>query len=154
LLGFDGGTVRNAHAKEVIDKVKLQYPYNNSESRRKGSRFFYRYLRGDLLTFSMNEPPTSIQADFSEILNFTVNGILYTFRNDRAHGGVFSPFRSSKATMRTYAHSSFCFLQGYYLLVALIHYRDSTLISEESILNSYNLNIDLYKNLYGRNLQK
>ena len=114
----------------------------------------YRYIKGDELIISIEDPTQTVKADFSQTLNFCINGILYTFRNDRAHGGVFSPFRSSKATMRTYAHCSFCFLMGYYLLIALIHSRDNSLITEESLQNNYNLNIELYKNLYGRNLQK
>jgi hypothetical protein len=154
LIGFDGGSVRNTQAKQIIDLIKVKYPYSDTISRRKGSRFLYRYIKGDELSISAEDPTQTIKADFSQSLNFFINGILYTFRNDRAHGGVFSPFRSSKATMRTYAHCSFTFLLGYYLLVALIHKRDNSLISEESLQNNYNLNIELFKNLYGRNLKR
>lgn len=154
LVGFDGGTVRNPIAKEVIETIKAKYSYTESVSRRKGSRFLYRFIKADSLTLELDKNELSFQADFAQILNFTINGILYTFRNDRAHGGVFSPFRSSKATMRTYAHCKFCFLLGYYLLAALIHFRDSSLIKEEALLNNYNLNIELYRDLFGRNLKR
>lgn len=154
LIGFDGGNVKNIQAKQIIDVIKSKYPYTNSISRRKGSRFLYRYIKGDELSVCFGGQELIVKADFPQVLNFLINGILYTFRNDRAHGGVFSPFRSSKATMRTYAHCSFCFLMGYYLLVALIHRRDNSLITEESLQNNYNLNIELFQNLYGRNLVK
>ena len=150
LISSDGGKAKNLVAKEVIEKIMKKYSYNDHESRRKGSRFLYLYIKGDSLTIESD----TIVADFSQMLNFIINGILYTFRNDRAHGGVFSPFRSSKATMRTYSHCSFCFLLGYYLLVALIDFRDNNLVIEEKLVNNYNLNIELYKNLYGRNLKK
>jgi hypothetical protein len=154
LIGFDGGAVRNLQAKQIIEIVKTKYPYTDPILRRKGSRFLFRYIQGDELRISAEEPSNTIQADFSQSLNFIINGILYTFRNDRAHGGVFSPFRSSKATMRTYAHCSFCFLAGYYLLIALIHKRDNNIIIEDRLINNYRLNLELYKNLYGRNLKK
>ena len=154
LIGFDGGSVRNTQAKQIIDLIKAKYPYSDTISRRKGSMFLYRYIKGDELTILTDDSTQTIKADFSQSLNFFVNGILYTFRNDRAHGGIFSPFRSSKATMRTYAHCSFTFLLGYYLLIALIHKRDSSLITEETLKNNYNLNIELFKKLYGRNLKR
>lgn len=154
LVGFDGGVTRNLIAKKVIESVKLKFSYDASESRRKGSYFFYKYINGNPLTLAVDGTEETLEADLRASLNFTINGILYTFRNDRAHGGVFSPFRSSKSTLRTYAHSSFCFLFGYYLLLALIHSRDNSTIHEEDLINNYNLNIELYKTLYGRNLKK
>jgi hypothetical protein len=154
LIGFDGGTVRNIEAKKIIDLIKAKYPYSDSIQRRKGSRFLYRYIKGDELTLSTEDQTYTIQADFSQTLNFLINGILYTFRNDRAHGGVFSPFRSSKATLRTYAHCSFSFLLGYYLLIALLHNRDSNLIIEESLHTNYSTNIELFIKLYGRSLKR
>lgn len=154
LIGYDGGSVRNIQAKQIIDLIKRKYPYTDTISRRKGSRFLYRYIKGDELSISIENPTQTVKADFSQSLNFFINGILYTFRNDRAHGGVFSPFRSSKATMRTYAHCSFCFLLGYYLLIGLIHKRDANLLTDEALQNNYYLNIELFKNLYGRNLKR
>jgi len=148
LVGFDGGSISNLVAKDIIQKIKLKYDYSNIEERRKGSRFLYRLLKGD----ELNIDGEIIKADFDQKLNFLINGILYTFRNDRAHGGIISPFRSSKATMKTYAHCSFCFLTGYYLLLALIHFRSDKLILTTELKRNYSDNLKMYKELYGRNL--
>jgi len=154
LIAFDGGAARNLEAKQVIELIRQNYPYDGMISRRKGSRFLFRYIKGDELTVSDGALSKTISANLAQQLNFCINGILYTLRNDRAHGGVFSPFRSSKATLRTYAHCGFSFLLAYYLLLALIDIRDDKLINKELLINNYHLNIELFTDLYGRNLKR
>ncbi|MDG4850923.1 hypothetical protein, partial [Peribacillus frigoritolerans] len=91
--------------------------------------------------------------ELEDELNFLINGILYTFRNERAHGAVFSPFRSSKATIKTYAHSNFCFLAAYVLLLILMSKNDGYKMSNKYVVENITQNIDLFQKLYGRELK-
>lgn len=86
-------------------------------------------------------------------LNIAINGLLYSFRNDRVHGGSFSPFRSSKASLRTYAHSTYSFLLTYYLLLSLLHFRDGQVMTDDDALVNLDINLNLYRQLYGNNIK-
>lgn len=100
------------------------------------------------------ESERSYKIELDDKLNFLINGILFTFRNDRAHGAVFSPFRSSKASIKTYAHCNFCFLAAYILLLILLQKNDNYRISNKDVVKNINQNIDLFSKLYGNTLKE
>lgn len=116
------------------------------------SEFDVNLKREDKITINIRSE-RSYKIELEDKLNFLINGILYTFRNDKAHGAVFSPFRSSKASIKTYAHSNFCFLAAYILLLILMGRNDEYKISNKDVVENITKNIDLFQKLYGRVLK-
>ncbi|MCC2327140.1 hypothetical protein [Bacillus wiedmannii] len=87
-----------------------------------------------------------------EKLSLIVNGLLYTYRNDRFHANAFSPFKSSKATIKTYAFAHFAFLFTYYLVLLLFHEDNPSDFKLSDIYSNVNYNLDLFITIYGRHL--
>ena len=99
---------------QLVDHLKLTYVDGTGERRRKGAMLLRRALMGDVLRVGDVEGFALTTVSRAKIL---LSLFLYTARNDRFHGESFSPFVSSKATLRTYTHPYFAFLASYYALV-------------------------------------
>lgn len=54
-------------------------------------------------------------------MKLLINGLLYTYRNERFHGDAFSPFKSSKTQLKTFAHAYFCLISTYFFIAQLIY---------------------------------
>ncbi|WP_432359184.1 hypothetical protein [Sporosarcina sp. UB5] len=91
--------------------------------------------------------------DEKEKLKLIASGLLYTYRNDRFHANTFSPFKSSKATIKTYAFAHFAFLFAYYLVLLLVHEENPEKNKLKDIYYNLNYNLDLFKDIYGRHLK-
>ncbi|MEW9671320.1 hypothetical protein [Ammoniphilus sp. 3BR4] len=143
--------IHDTKMKEIIELAFIKFGFNEqnySDTIRKGSRFFYRYFNKDLVKLPSGE--NGNEKDFTietrDKLHLLVNGILFTMRNDRAHGASSSSFKSSKASLRTYAHNHFCFMTIYFLLHLLMIDQRS---SEIGVLtNVMNRNVDGYLEFY------
>jgi hypothetical protein len=48
---------------------------------------------------------------------------LSTYRHERAHGEAFSPFRSSKAKLKTYAHAYYMLMVSYVVVLGMLHHQ-------------------------------
>lgn len=99
---------------QLVDYLKSEYGDETDERRRKGAMLLRRALRGGTLRLGDVEGFALTTVSRAKVL---LSLFLYTARNDRFHGESFSPFVSSKATMRTYTHPYFAFLASYYALV-------------------------------------
>ncbi|WP_206667351.1 hypothetical protein, partial [Bacillus cereus] len=82
------------------------------------------------------------------------SGLLYTYRNDRFHANAFSPFKSSKATIKTYAFAHFSFLFTYYLVLMVFHEDNPSDFKLSDIFFNVNHNLDLFINIYGKHLTR
>lgn len=89
-----------------------------------------------------------------EKLSLIVSGLLYTYRNDRFHANAFSPFKSSKATIKTYAFAHFSFLFTYYLVLMVFHEDNPSDFKLSDIFFNVNHNLDLFINIYGKHLTR
>ncbi|NUB27224.1 hypothetical protein [Azospirillum brasilense] len=56
-----------------------------------------------------------------EKLKVIMEACLYTYRNERFHGDAFSPFRSGKAKLKTYAHAYFMLNAAYVIVLGMLH---------------------------------
>ncbi|WP_371017749.1 hypothetical protein [Pseudalkalibacillus sp. JSM 102089] len=179
LVGFNGGKIENDKIARILVEINDKYGYtpHTPAEIRKGSMLFYRLFDWndnlDEISFGKREYETELdiklktehqieidlkskrgyKIDLEDKLNILINGILYTFRNDRAHGAVFSPFRSSMASLKTYAHSNFCFLAAYILLLILMSNNNEYKMKNESVVENITQNIYLFQKLYGRELK-
>ncbi|TBX66052.1 hypothetical protein [Bacillus toyonensis] len=136
--------------KNVVELSYMKFGFNKNDyhnSIRKGSRFFYVYFNKDSVKLPIStNSEIDITIETVDKLHLLVNGILYTMRNDRAHGASSSSFKSSKASLRTYAHNHFCFISIYFLLQLLMI--DTTSDEIDTLINVMNLNLDSHAEFY------
>lgn len=82
----------------------------------------------------------NFQLSTLQTLKLLINGLLYTYRNERFHGDAFSPFKSSKTQIKTYAHSYFCLIATYFFISQLIFRHFESQFNLNTIANSLNEN--------------
>jgi hypothetical protein len=117
--------VQNPQNASVFD-----LPYGN---RRKAGQLMRKLFRdGTALpnpgaSFASAPPqPTldlSVQGNFllpREKLDVLMDVCLSTYRHERFHGQAFSPFRSSKAQLKTYAHAYYLLMVAYIVLLGML----------------------------------
>ncbi|WP_026542935.1 hypothetical protein [Paenarthrobacter nicotinovorans] len=93
------------------------------------------------------------QLDLPARVHVMLSAVLYTARNDRFHGESFSPFVSSKATLKTYVHPHFITIAAYSCLMAIWSEESSrsNLLLGESISDNLSLNLANAKAIFGAN---
>lgn len=129
----------------------------NGEDTRKVGRILYKLLNGQ--NINLEDSLNSIQIntycfDLKEKIDLVVNGLLYTYRNERFHGNTFSPFKSSKASLQTYSHAQYLFFWTYFLVNITKLYLNNINISIQEVCENMTTNIESFKKLYGRHLKK
>lgn len=130
---------------KILEYACKKYKYdpdNYSGSIRKGSRFIFNIFTKE----EINIDDAIIKVNLSDKLNLWINGILFTMRNDRAHGDGISSFKSSLTSLKTYAHNYFCFLSVYIFLSAML---EPTKVVNEETLSNFTNNIESYSLLFG-----
>lgn len=83
-----------------------------------------------------------------ELTKFLVKVVLANSRNERFHGSVFPPFRSSSAKLSTYSHAYFLLHLSYSLLLEVFLYREYGVVSGESVKRGIQHNANLFKLLF------
>ena len=151
-----GSSINSIKRKNIVDDIKDKYgvDYSNySESIRKAS-LLYRYM---LKNNSISIDTKTYSIITEDKLHILVSGFLYTLRNDIMHGSSISITKSSKTTLGTYALDYFAYLLLYYLLIILIIDK----FSKDYPSNVYDLladnigkNVDLYKRLFGKEIEQ
>ena len=92
---------------------------------------------------------TRVKLSDVEIYSLMLCTLTYTFRNDRTHAELFAPFRSSTATLTTYAHCWFMTLLAHCFLLSVVeHFIPSSKI-DFVISDNTELNISAFKKLFG-----
>jgi tetratricopeptide (TPR) repeat protein len=131
---------------KILEYACKKYKYdpdNYSGSIRKGSRFIFNVFTKE----EINIDGGIVKVNSSDKLNLWINGILFTMRNDRAHGDGISSFKSSLTSLKTYAHNYFCFLSVYIFLSAML---EPTKVVNEETLSNFTNNIESYSLLFGK----
>jgi hypothetical protein len=129
----------------------------DGDSTRKVGRIMYKLLLGETITLpdSIDGNSTNqYNLDIKEKIDILVNGLLYTYRNERFHGNTFSPFKSSKASLQTYSHAHYLFLWSYFLVNITKLYLNNINLTAQEVEINMSENIDSYCSLYGRHLNK
>ncbi len=94
-------------------------------------------LRGSSFTFSQEN-----------LMKFLVKVVLANSRNERFHGSVFPPFRSSSAKLSTYAHAYFLLHLSYSLLLEVFLYREHGVVTTNAVKSAIQHNANLFKLLF------
>lgn len=114
-------TVTSPAIHAVLCHLGSKYNLSDTTQRRSGAALLRRIIRGEPVSLGS----TPVQLNRSEILFFLISGLGYAFRNDRAHAKSIAPFRSSYASVKTYAHCWFMFLLIYEATFMFLHSRRS-----------------------------
>ena len=130
---------------------------SDGEKSRKVGRIMYKLFNNETIELPDYNTPTNMNSymlNRNEKIDLIVNGVLYTYRNERFHGNTFSPFKSSKASLMTYTHAHYCFLWTYFLVNITKLYLNNVGIALAEIEENIETNITSFKSLYGRHLTK
>jgi hypothetical protein len=158
----------NGEAKQIIDRMswrnnnskflgllpeiaqKYSAPNVSQSDLRKSAMLLRKIFKGEKIKVGLFDDNFSLTERFSLL----ILGVLYTFRNDRFHGDMHPPFKSSLATLQTYAHAHFCFLATHHVFIqSLEEARWASANYNETALTLAR-NIDDFEQLYGKHLAK
>lgn len=142
----------NTKALKFLPEFTQKYnaPNVSPDDYRKSAMLLRKVFNGEHIKVGSFEDSFSLTERFSLL----ILGVLYTFRNDRFHGSMLPPFKSSIATLQTYSHAHFCFLATHHIFIqSLEEMRWANFNSEETI-RTLSKNIDCFESLYGRHLVK
>lgn len=76
---------------------------------------------------------------------------LFTMRNERQHGSVASPFRTSMGTLARYASYYYAMICAYTICLGVISIREPTSITAATILSNLNVNLTEFGKFFGAN---
>lgn len=87
---------------------------------------------------------------FSEkdLVKFLLSVVLANSRNERFHGVVFPPFRSSRSSLDTYAHAYFLFHLSYAILLDVFFYNKYNVIDLKNISDTIEKNICIFSQVF------
>lgn len=131
--------------QSVLEFLSKSYDYKKASDRRNGASLLRRVIRLEKVSLHSSV----VQLTKSEVLFFLVSGLGYAFRNDRAHAKSIAPFRSSAASITTYAHCWFMFLLFYNMTFSLLHTPSSPLILTGPLAVNFRKNNAAYSQLFG-----
>jgi hypothetical protein len=119
-----------------------------AETQRKLGGLLKKIIAGQTVIIGSNTY-TLTQAQSAEIL---IGTILPQFRNERFHGNTRPPFRSSTATLKTYAHAYFLLIYSYALMLEVLLYRNFGVISVTGAGVNTTANLDRFLLVLGDQL--
>lgn len=83
------------------------------------------------------------------LIKFLIKVVLANSRNERFHGKVFSPFRSSRASISTYSHAYYMLHISYSFLLDVFLYRKYGVVSTEDVVFTMEENIKRFTLIFG-----
>jgi hypothetical protein len=142
----------NVNLLELIHNTAAKYgaPIMTTQNSRKAAMLFRKALQGTVVNVSSFTGSLSV----AERLSLILLGILYTFRNDRFHGDLHPPFKSSLATLQTYTHAHFSFLVTYFLFLQTLHFSNKVPFKSDNIDQNITSNIQIFTQLYGKHITR
>lgn len=113
------------------DSTLFELPYKN---KRNAGRLMHKLLTRTAPSVNPVAPAVaweslwdlSVQANLlspREKICVLLEICLATYRHERFHGEAFSPFRSSKATLKTYAHAYYVLIVSYIVVLGMLQYQ-------------------------------
>lgn len=120
-------------------------PKTKAETQRKLGWLIKIILSGKQVTIGSG----LYQLNDEEIARLLISTILPQFRNERFHGNVRPPFRSSSATPKSYAHAYFLLLYAYSLMCEVFLYRSFNVVESHTVIAATQRNLDLFRLVLG-----
>lgn len=141
--------------KQLIDEINQRYTVKTPNNIRNGSMLYRHLMISKEITLSGN----TIAVPNELKLRIALLGLVYSLRNDFAHGSAMASTKSSKTTIARYSMQFYCFVLTYtlFMLLLILHsdmsdqeknriYAD---LKSTTIQNAYS-----FKLLFGHNLTK
>jgi hypothetical protein len=128
--------VKDSLGEEMFNNFKTKYGTLTPESQRNAGMLLQLIIAGNKVEINGK----CYQISILQRLKLIINGLLYTYRNERFHGDGFSPFKSSKTQIKTYAHSYFCLIATYFFISQLIFQHFKSQFNLNTIADSLNKN--------------
>lgn len=122
----------------------------NAENQRKASLLLKIIITGSEVDVSGQK----FKLDIEKRMKLIINGLLYTYRNERFHGDAFSPFKSSKTDMKTYSVSYYYLIATYFFIACLIYKNHETLMNINDISEKLDDNNNRFKLIFEKYLKK
>jgi hypothetical protein len=146
----------NEYKKDDLDFIKdLLYPFTKG-IHRDSSIFLQQYIRK---TNNNQQSKDFKFKNFKEmkledLINFLVNTLLYSYRNERIHANTSSILRSSTANMENYAHAYYCCLLAYYMYMVCVIYEYNGKLDKKIIVDSINNTTDNFLKIFEKHLNR
>lgn len=151
-----GSSCASKKRKSIVDAIEQKYGVDHNkygDTIRKASLLYRYLLKNDSVLIGIETYNISL----NDRLHILISGFLYTLRNDIMHGSSMSITKSSKTTLGTYAIDYFGFLLIYYLLIFLVVDKfsfDYPTNVYEKLADNIQTNINLYKQLFGKEIEQ
>ncbi|MCY1698859.1 hypothetical protein OVA10_12465 [Lelliottia sp. SL45] len=145
----------------LIENPSIPGTYYNLEynKRRNAGRLMCLLLRQTTALTKVNTSSSilnlSIQSNLlspEEKLKSLLELMISTYRHERFHGDVFSPFRSSKASLKTYAHAYYALIVSYIVILGILQLENKGGVTMPSILDITNKCMNNFKSFFDSTL--
>lgn len=142
--------VTDSLGQDLFDSFKTKYGTLTPVNQRKAGMLMQLIISG----IRVDIDGKFYQLDKLQTIKLLINGLLYTYRNERFHGDAFSPFKSSKTQIKTYAHSYYCLIATYFFISQLICQHFPTQFNVDIVADSLNENTTRYNLVFGGQKKK
>ncbi|MBK3519718.1 hypothetical protein [Carboxylicivirga marina] len=136
--------VKDSMGNELFNAIQNKYGELTPADQRKAGMLLQIILSGKEIDLN----GVKFRLDRISIAKLVINGILYTYRNERFHGDSFSPFKSSKTQIKTYAHSYYLLISTYFFISQLIYKHFPELFDLDLIANQLRENTIRYNQVF------
>lgn len=143
--------VENTLGVGLLSDIHIKYdnewlvPDKRAGTQRKLGGLLKLIIAGKQVALGTN----NYQLSADQVDRLMISTILPQFRNERFHGSVRPPFRSSKATLKTYAHAYFLFIYAYSLMCEIFLYREFGVVQSADVLATTNENLNRFLQVFG-----
>ncbi len=120
-------------------------PDKKADTQRRLGGLIRLILGGKQIVLGLN----NYQLSSDQVACLMISTILPQFRNERFHGTVRPPFRSSSATLKTYAHAYFLLIYAYALMGEVFIYRGFNVVKSAELVASTQNNLSLFLQVLG-----
>lgn len=141
---------KDSLGENLFNAIKTKYGNLTPENQRKAGMVLQLLANGEKLEIEGQQ----FQLSRIKITKFLINSILYTYRNERFHGDAFSPFKSSKTKIKTYAHSYYLLICTYFFISQLIYKHNESVLNLDEIGESLSENSVRYNLIFGNQRKK
>jgi hypothetical protein len=141
---------KHTNVTNLLTRIAAKYkaPSPAVTDQRKAAMLLRLALQG----IEVHVEGTRIQLPRAERISFLINALLYTFRNDRFHGNMQPPFKSSVGTLQTYAHAHYCFIWGHFLFLFSTALSTPAFAIQQQLAENTAQNLNLYCQFYASHL--
>lgn len=142
--------VEESLGKDFIELLETKYKPLTSENQRKCGLLIQKLVCGNELKIDEQ----IYNFTLLQRMKFLINGILYSYRNERFHGDSFSPFKSSQTKIKTFAHSYYCLITTYFFITKLMYKHFSSEILISDIISCLDDNVTRFDLVFEKHLKK